>query len=68
MREPRARRSPFSFLRTIFNTPTMVAIGIDPVKGVFHACVKGSDFERKWTEPITPQVRAVFSLIKGLLT
>ena len=56
------------FVRTLLKTPTMIAVGLDPEKGVFHACIKGSDFERKWTEPITPQVMAVFSVIKGLLT
>ena len=55
------------FLKTILSTPTMFALGIDPKTGMFHGCIKGDGFERKWSEPVTPQIKAILAVIHSLL-
>lgn len=55
------------FVKTIFSTQTMFAIGMDPKTGMIHGCVKGDGFERKWSEPVTPQIKAVLVVIQSLL-
>jgi hypothetical protein len=45
----------------------MVAVGIDPEKGMFHACVKTHKGQRRWSEPLSPMLQAVFFAIRSMI-
>lgn len=55
------------FLRGVLGAPTFVAVGLDPEKGVLHACIRNGNVEKTWKEPLTGQARAVFDVVRGLL-
>ena len=69
--KPRARpkRLPaLGLLNDVFHAPTMIAVGLDPEKGLFHACVKTQKGERRWTEPLSPMLQAVFAAMRSMLS
>lgn len=51
----------------ILKSPTMVAVAVDPTKGVFHACVRNGQAQKKWSQPLNPTLMAVFAMIKSLV-
>ena len=55
-------------LAEVFQAPTMIAVGMDPEKGLFHAMVKTHKGQRQWTEPLSPMLQAVFAAMRSMLS
>jgi hypothetical protein len=55
-------------LTEVFHAPTMIAVGIDPEKGLFHALVKTHKGQRRWSEPLSPMLQAVFAAMRSMLS
>ena len=67
---PRSRpnkSNTLGLLADVFRSSTMIAVGIDPEKGLFHAMLKTKVGERKWSEPLSPGLMAVFSVMRSMI-
>lgn len=67
-RKPRVK-SPRTYLESIVTSPTMLAIGIDPVRGEAHLMVKNGDgavIKKKL--PLSASLQAAFMAARSLLS
>jgi hypothetical protein len=54
-------------LRSLMSSPSVLAVGLDPEKGLFHLMVKTKDGEKRFTKKLLPQQEAMFNIVRGLL-
>jgi len=56
-------------VHSLLNAPTLLAVGLDPVKGeVYIIARNGNGAPLKITKPLTVEFRAMFEAARSLLT
>lgn len=54
-------------LRSLMSSPSVLAVGLDPEKGLFHLMVKTKDGEKRITKKLRAEQVAMFNVVRGLL-